>query len=119
MISFVFAAVTAFASEGSGLGLFVLLYFAMWAIIPGAKTVEDKCRMRGEGTTVGYIEKKVTEGVNEVVNSDLGQTFKKVLYILVGSGLFGVWGVVCAVAFFAVMYTLVKKSCKKCRILCF
>lgn len=87
IITFVFAAVTAFASEGSGLGLFVLLYFAMWAIIPGAKTVEDKCRMRGEGTTVGYIEKKVTEGVNEVVNSDLGQTFKKVLYILVGSGL--------------------------------
>ncbi len=87
IITFVFAIVSAFASEGSGLGLFILLYFALWAIIPGAKTVEEKCRMRGEGTSVGYIEKKVTEGVNEVVNSDLGQTFKKVLYILVGSGL--------------------------------
>ncbi len=31
--------------------------------------------------------------------------------ILVGSGLFGIWGMVCAVPFFAVAYTLVRRAC--------
>lgn len=31
--------------------------------------------------------------------------------ILVGSGLFGVWGMVCAVPFFAVTYTLIRHAC--------
>ncbi len=38
-------------------------------------------------------------------------SFWVIFSILVGSGLFGVWGMICAVPMFAVIYTLVKDGC--------
>ena len=38
-------------------------------------------------------------------------SFWVIFSILVGSGLFGVWGMICAVPVFAVIYTLVKDGC--------
>ena len=38
---------------------------------------------------------------------------KKYDYLIVGSGLFGVWGMICAVPFFAVIYTIIRENCDK------
>ena len=81
----VFALVSALFSEGAGLAFITLLYFALWIIIPGAKTVEEKCEMKGEKASISSIEKKVTEGVNEIVNSEFGNTFKKIVDLFVGA----------------------------------
>lgn len=84
VITVVLGLVSAISSDGAGLGFFILLYFALWAIIPGARTVEQRCRMRGEDTTVNTIEKNVKEGVDEIVNSSFGKGLVKVVNILLG-----------------------------------
>jgi phage shock protein PspC (stress-responsive transcriptional regulator) len=87
IITVVLGLVSAISSDGAGLGLFILLYFALWVIIPGAKTVEQRCRMKGEDTTVNTIEKNIKEGVDEIVNSSFGKGFVKVVSILMGISL--------------------------------
>jgi len=48
----------------------------------------------------------------KILGSTTGiSSFWVMFSILVGSGLFGVWGMVCAVPLFAVIYTLVKDFC--------
>lgn len=48
----------------------------------------------------------------KILGSTTGiSSFWVVFSILVGSGLFGVWGMVCAVPLFAVIYTLIKEGC--------
>ncbi len=48
----------------------------------------------------------------KILGSTTGiSSFWVMFSILVGSGLFGVWGMVCAVPLFAVIYTLVKEGC--------
>lgn len=84
ILTVVFGIVAAIGSDGSGLGLMVLLYFALWVIIPGAKTVEQRCQMQGERSSVDSIERKVTDGVNEIVSSDFGKTFVKVITLVAG-----------------------------------
>ena len=50
----------------------------------------------------------------KILGSTTGvSSFWVIFSILVGSGLFGVWGMVCAVPMFAVIYTLVKDGCSK------
>lgn len=84
ILTVVFGIVAAIGSDGSGLGLMVLLYFALWVIIPGAKTVEQRCQMQGERSSVDSIERRVTDGVNEIVRSDFGKTFVKVITLVAG-----------------------------------
>ena len=84
ILTVVFGIVAAIGSDGSGLGLMVLLYFALWVIVPGAKTVEQRCQMQGERSSVDSIERKVTDGVNEIVSSDFGKTFVKVITLVAG-----------------------------------
>lgn len=84
ILTVVFGIVAAIGSDGSGLGLMVLLYFALWVIIPGAKTVEQRCQMQGERSSVDSIERRVTDGVNEIVSSDFGKTFVKVITLVAG-----------------------------------
>lgn len=84
IIAFILGLVAGFSSEGSGLALFILFYFALWIIIPGAKTVEQRCRMKGERASVDSIERRVTDGVNEIVHSDFGVTFAKLVRIFAG-----------------------------------
>ena len=80
----VFGVVAAIGSDGSGLALMVLLYFALWIIIPGAKTVEQRCQMQGERSSVDSIERRVKDGVNEIVKSDFGKTFARVVTLVAG-----------------------------------
>lgn len=48
----------------------------------------------------------------KILGSTTGVSSFWVLFsILVGSGLFGIWGMICAVPLFAVIYTLVKDGC--------
>ncbi len=50
----------------------------------------------------------------KILGSTTGvSSFWVIFSILVGSGLFGVWGMVCAVPMFAVIYTLIKDGCSK------
>ena len=50
----------------------------------------------------------------KILGSSTGvSSFWVLASILVGSGLFGVWGMVCSVPMFAVFYTIVGKYCKK------
>ena len=49
----------------------------------------------------------------KILGSSTGvSSFWVIFSILVGSGLFGVWGMVCAVPVFAVVYSLVREFCK-------
>lgn len=84
ILTVVFGVVAAIGSDGSGLALMVLLYFALWIIIPGAKTVEQRCQMQGERSSVDSIERRVTDGVNEIVKSDFGKTFARVVTLVAG-----------------------------------
>lgn len=84
IIAFVLGVVAAFSSDGAGLGMIILLYFMLWVIIPGAKTVEQRCRMKGEGASVDSIERKVSDGVNEIVKSEFGTQLARVFKIVVG-----------------------------------
>lgn len=50
----------------------------------------------------------------KILGSTTGiSSFWVVFSILVGSGLFGVWGMVCAVPLFAVIYALIREGCHK------
>lgn len=50
----------------------------------------------------------------KILGSTTGVSSFWVLFsILIGSGLFGIWGMICAVPLFAVVYSLVKESCGK------
>lgn len=84
IIAFILGLVSAFSSDGAGLGLYILLYFALWIIIPSAKTVEQRCQMKGEKASVDSIERRVTDGVNEIVRSDFGKGFSKFVRIFAG-----------------------------------
>lgn len=84
IITVILGLVSAISSDGAGLGVFVLLYLALWVIIPGARTVEQRCRMKGEDTKVTTIEKNVKEGVDEIVNSSFGKALVRVVNVLLG-----------------------------------
>lgn len=84
IIAFILGLVSAFSSDGAGLALYILLYFALWVIIPSAKTVEQRCQMKGERASVDSIERRVTDGVNEIARSDFGKGLYKFIRIFAG-----------------------------------
>ncbi|HRT33804.1 MAG TPA: PspC domain-containing protein, partial [Bacteroidales bacterium] len=43
----------------------LLLYFVLWIMIPEAKTVEQKCAMRGEGVDLNNIQRRVEYGASK------------------------------------------------------
>lgn len=47
---------------GSGFGFMVLVYIILWAIIPPARTVAQRCAMNGESPGIDDIQRKVKEG---------------------------------------------------------
>lgn len=50
----------------------------------------------------------------KILGNTIGiSSFWVIFSILVGSGLFGVWGMVCAVPIFGVLYTIVRNGCHK------
>ena len=49
-------------------GFLLLVYCILWLIIPAAKTVSQRCAMRGEGQRVDHIHKKFATGAREAGN---------------------------------------------------
>lgn len=56
----------AFGSWGFGLLAICITYLILWIVVPEAKTVEQRCRMRGEGNTIDSIEKNIEKGAKQV-----------------------------------------------------
>ncbi len=52
----------------SWIGLMLLVYIILWIIIPEAKTVSQRCAMRGESQSVDNIHRKFAQGVRNVGN---------------------------------------------------
>ncbi len=52
----------------SWLGFMLLTYLILWIIIPEAKTVSQRCAMRGESQRVDHIHKKFAQGARNVGN---------------------------------------------------
>lgn len=72
---------------GNSFGIMLLLYIILWIIIPPAKTVEQRCAMKGESLGIDDIHKKVKVGVNamgsdmkEFSKSNAGKFFKGIGY---------------------------------------
>lgn len=49
-------------------GFLLLVYCILWVIIPEAKTVSQRCEMRGEPQNVDHIHKKFAQGARDVGN---------------------------------------------------
>ena len=47
-------------------GFMVLAYLVLWLIMPEAKTISQKCAMRGEPQSVDHIHKKFAQGARNV-----------------------------------------------------
>ena len=52
----------------SWLGLLLLVYIVLWIIIPEARTVSQRCAMRGEPQSVDHIHRKFAQGARSVGN---------------------------------------------------
>ena len=63
----------AFFSGGS----FVFIYILFWILIPEAKTTAEKLQMKGEPVTVGNIEKKIKEEVNNIADKVKSVDYEK------------------------------------------
>ena len=50
----------------SWLGFLFLVYLILWIIIPEAKTVSQRCAMRGESQSVDHIHKRFAQGARSV-----------------------------------------------------
>jgi Putative stress-responsive transcriptional regulator len=63
-----------------------IIYIIMWAVLPEAKTVQQRCEMRGGSCSVDDIERNVANGDNpdDFTQSSLWITFWKVVKIFVG-----------------------------------
>ena len=49
-------------------GFLLLLYIILWIIIPPARTVAERCAMRGEPQNVDHIHKKFAQGARDAGN---------------------------------------------------
>ena len=49
-------------------GFLLLVYCILWLIIPEARTVSQRCAMRGESQSVDHIHRKFAQGAREVGN---------------------------------------------------
>lgn len=99
-------------SMGIGGGFFIILYIILWIILPSAKTVEQRCQMRGESNTIDTIEKNVKDGSKDVEdymrdirnnNPNFWKTFERVVSVIVGAvfTIVGISGVIaCVMVFF-------------------
>lgn len=73
-------------------GFLLLVYCILWIIIPEAKTVSQRCAMRGESQRVDHIHKKFAQGAREV-GREVWQTGAKAT----GSIASTIWRVMCFV----------------------
>lgn len=89
----------------SAFGIVCLAYIILWIIVPKAKTVADRCAMKGERQDVNDIEKRFNNGSKDYSSSD--NQLVKILTIIVGAILIaiGVGGLIfgCGL-FFGLMF---------------
>ena len=71
-------------------GFLLLVYCILWVIIPEAKTVSQRCAMRGEPQNVDHIHKKFAQGARDVGN-EMWQMGSKAT----GSFFSSVWRIIC------------------------
>jgi len=88
---FVFSSAGAFTLPVFGGAFIPIVYIIMWIVIPPAKTVQQRCQMRGEDGTLGDLEKNIARGADyvgrkakEIGNSDFWKTLGRVLGIIIG-----------------------------------
>ena len=86
----------------------VALYVLLWIVMPGAKTVEERHRMRGESNTIDEIMNNVAKNAAEMGgevkdfarrNSDVVNTLGRIVEIVMGVILLiiGIGGLVCLI----------------------
>ncbi len=63
-----------FVTQGS----FLLIYLLLWIIIPKAKTVTDKLKMKGEEVSLDNIVENVSSEQSAAKNSPIGENIEKV-----------------------------------------
>ena len=81
---------------GAPIGSFVfmlLAYLVMWIIMPQAKTVSQRCAMRGEPQSVDHIHKKFAQGAREV-GDQMWQAGSRIT----GTFISTVWRIICFAA---------------------
>ena len=88
---FVFSSAGAFTLPAFGGAFIPIVYIIMWIVIPPAKTVQQRCQMRGEDGTLGDLEKNIAKGADyvgrkakEIGNSDFWKTIGRVLGVIIG-----------------------------------
>ena len=82
-----------------GCGLVLLGYIVLWIVIPRAKTVEQRCEMRGDSPTISDIERSIEEGASTLGSriEDLGRET---------AGFWNILGRVFSI-FFGMIFTLI------------
>lgn len=73
-----------FLSVGSMFGITTLAYIILWIIIPPARTVEEKCRMRGKPIELEQFKSSVKDFGEEAVSSPTLHTFGRVMATVTG-----------------------------------
>jgi phage shock protein PspC (stress-responsive transcriptional regulator)/tetrahydromethanopterin S-methyltransferase subunit G len=88
---FVFSSAGAFTLPVFGGAFIPIVYIIMWIVIPPAKTVRQRCQMRGEDGTLGDLEKNIAKGADyvgrkaqEIGRSDFWKTLGRVFGIIIG-----------------------------------
>lgn len=71
LLAFIFTAPSFFVRNFLGIhmgwfGFLLLVYCILWIIIPEAKTVSQRCAMRGEPQSVDHIHRKFAQGARDV-----------------------------------------------------
>ncbi len=88
---FVFSSAGALTLPVFGGAFIPIVYIIMWLVIPPAKSVQQRCQMRGEDGTLGDLEKNIAKGADyvgrkakEIGNSDFWKTLGRVFSIIIG-----------------------------------
>lgn len=98
LLAVVFTAPSLFIRNFLGLdmgwfGFLLLVYCILWLIIPEARTVSQRCAMRGESQSVDHIHRKFAQGAREVGN-EMWQVGSKAT----GTVFSTIWRVICFTA---------------------
>ena len=82
-----------------GCGSIIVGYIILWIVIPKAKTVEQRCEMRGDSPTISNIERNIEEAA-----STLGSRIEDI-----GRETAGFWNILGRVfsIFFGIVFTLI------------
>lgn len=81
---------TVFRVDTGWAGFLVVVYCVLWIIIPPARTISQRCQMKGESQSVDQIHRKFAQG-NGNVGNEIWQTGSKAA----GTFLSTLWRIIC------------------------